>query len=543
MENNNQNNKEKKELLERVRQSRDAIEIDLVEIFYVLLSYWKLILIILIVGVVLGGAYQKVCVGHSYKADASIFIANTDSVITISDMQLSSELSVDYQKILTSRVTLKRVIDDINLNMNYRQLSQLVGVTSEESSHVLTISATTSDPKLSQNIANSLMNVGIDRIQKVVNGSEATIVDGATRDAVIEVTPSIFKYAGIGGLLALCLSCLIIIIAYLSDNTIKTEEDIQEWFEFPVLAGIPYYGKGKNMVLDKLNYYEKESFNTLCGNISLSGFDTRVIAVTSASPDEGKSSLAFKLAETLTDYKKNVIYVDCDMRNSTFCSLYGIDKKTTKGLSEYLSGSVTVNDVLIRDEKNNKLFIVCAGKNPPTPGALLSGERFKSFVEALKGSFDYVILDTPPVNAVIDGIFISNVSDGTVMVVESGVTERASAERALNELIMSEANVLGIIINKIGQKKVRYGYGGYGYGYGKYGKYGRKYGYGYGKKYGYGYGRKYGYGYGYGKSYGYGYGYGSVDTDNNEKPEIDKKAARKAEKKAAKDEKKKKDKS
>ena len=536
MENNNQNNKEKKELLERVGQSRDAIEIDLVEIFYVLLSYWKLILIILIVGAVLGGAYQKVCVGHSYKADASIFIANTDSVITISDMQLSSELSVDYQKILTSRVTLKRVIDDINLNMNYRQLSQLVAVTSEESSHVLKISATTSDPKLSQNIANSLMNVGIDRIQKVVNGSEATIVDGATRDAVIEVTPSIFKYAGIGGLLALCLSCLIIIIAYMSDNTIKTEEDIQEWFELPVLASIPYYGKGKNMVLDKLNYYEKESFNTLCGNISLSGFDTRVIAVTSASPDEGKSSLAYKLAETLTDYKKNVIYVDCDMRNSTFCSLYGIDKKTTKGLSEYLNGSAKIGDVLIQDEDNGKLFMVCAGKNPPTPSALLSGERFAAFVETLRDNFDYVILDTPPVNAVIDGIFISNVSDGTVVVVESGVTERPSVERALNELIMSEANVLGIIINKIGQKKVRYGYGGYGYGYGKYGKYGSKYGYGYGKKYGYGYG--------YGKSYGYGYGYGygSVDTDNNEKPKIDKKAVRKAEKKAAKDAKKKKDK-
>ena len=488
MENNNQNNVETKPIPEIAKQSAEEIEIDLLEVLRVLLSYWKIIVLVVIIGALLGGVYQKVFIGHSYKADASIFIANTDSVITISDMQLSSELSVDYQKILRSRATLKRVIDDINLDMNYIQLRKVISVTAEESSHVLTIAATTSDPKLSQNIANSLMNVGIDRIQKVVTGSEATIVDEATSDAVEEVTPSIIKYAGIGGLLAAFLCCLIIFIKYMSDNTIKSDDDVMEWLGYPVLAGVPYYGKEKNLVTDSLNYYEKESFNTLCGNISLSGFDTKVISITSAAPNEGKSSLSYKLAETLTEYGKDVVYVDCDMRNSSFCRHYGIDKKKIKGLSEYLSGNVTVDDILINNENNSKLFIICSGKNPPMPSALLSGERFAELVKALRENFDYVILDTPPINAVIDSIFISNASDGTIMVVESGVTERPAAERAMAELTMSSANILGVIVNKIGMKN----HYGYGYGYGKYGKYG------YGKS-------KYGYGYG---GYGYGYGYG-----------------------------------
>lgn len=229
-------------------------------------------------------------------------------------------------------------------------------------------------------------------------------------------------------------------------------------------------------VLSKVPFAVNEAINVLRGNVQLSGNNIRAVAVTSSLAHEGKSSMAFRLAKSMASLEKRVLYLDGDIRNSTTQIRYEImgDKI---GLSEYLCGEASKEKIIYHTD-DQWLDMIFTGAKAPNPSALVSGPLFQELMQFLKSIYDYVIVDTPPLNVVIDGLLIAKQCDGTVLVVESGITERAQAEKARRQMEYAGINILGAVVNKVRMNERRYGYG-YGYGYGNYG-YG--YGYGYGEK-------------------------------------------------------------
>lgn len=228
---------------ETIIQQEDTI--DLVELFWVLVNHWKIILLTMLITAMLAGVYYLVGVKPSYQADASIFITNNESVITVSDLQLSSELTEDYAKIIKSRNVLKQVIKELDLDLDYRELSKLVSVTNPDNSHIITITVTCGDVELCRDIANSLMNIGLDRIYQVVGSSEPTVIDYSEAEAVDEITPALTKYLAIGLLLGLITACGLICVRYMTDTTLKTEDDLKRYLDIPVLSVVPYYEEKK----------------------------------------------------------------------------------------------------------------------------------------------------------------------------------------------------------------------------------------------------------------------------------------------------------
>ena len=168
------------------------------------------------------------------------------------------------------------------------------------------------------------------------------------------------------------------------------------------------------------------------------------------------------------------LYIDCDIRNSHTLTRYQIDGQGM-GLSEFLCGNAAMVDIIYHTENKN-LDMILTGPVAPNPSELLSGVYFSKLLSILRSHYDYIILDTPPVNVVVDGVMVAKQCDGTILVVESGVTDRAQALHAKRQLDFAGVKLLGCVLNKVGSDKSGYGYG---YGYGKYG-----YGYGYGKEYG-----------------------------------------------------------
>ena len=243
--------KETKETQKKAAPSSQAAAmrndtIDLVELAYVLLRRWKMLVLFTVVGALLAGAYHQFLVKPTYQADASIFITNTDSVITISDMQLSSALTEDYSKILTSRSVLKEVIEDQDLDMTYRQLSSQYGTTDSTGSRRYFAMSSSDFSVVSRNIANSLMNVGIHRIYQVIGTGEPNVIDYSESDSVVETTPGLKKYLMLGGMLGLVLACALITVRFLLDTTLKSEDDIAKYLRLPVLSVVPYYEEGKD---------------------------------------------------------------------------------------------------------------------------------------------------------------------------------------------------------------------------------------------------------------------------------------------------------
>ncbi|MDO5423993.1 MAG: Wzz/FepE/Etk N-terminal domain-containing protein [Eubacteriales bacterium] len=219
----------------------DEIEIDLREVFYLLLGNWKTIFLAMLIGAVITGSFHVFFMPASYQADAEIYITNKDSLVTLSDLQLSAALTDDYAKIIKSRTVLKRVIQELELDLTYKELQELVEVTNPDSTHIIDIKVTCGDLELSRNIANALLNISVQQIYQIIGSSEPTVIDYSEAEAVENVTPSFTMFLLIGAFAGALIVCAVLIIRMLLNTTIKSEEEMERYLNLPVLSAIPYY--------------------------------------------------------------------------------------------------------------------------------------------------------------------------------------------------------------------------------------------------------------------------------------------------------------
>lgn len=218
------------------------------------------------------------------------------------------------------------------------------------------------------------------------------------------------------------------------------------------------------------DFHTKEAINILRGNLQMAGSEVKVVAFTSSGEHEGKSSVSFRLAASLAGLEKKVLFLDCDVRNSQLKKKLNITERTF-GLSDYLCGYLTAEE-LPYPTNNPNLDIIFSGAVPPNPSELLSRGRFRELVEKMRCSYDYIIVDTPPGNVVVDASLVARYCDTTVLVVEYGQTPKVEAARVKERLESYGIKILGVVINKVPKEGDRYGRYGYGYGYGE--KYSRK---------------------------------------------------------------------
>ena len=232
----------------------------------------------------------------------------------------------------------------------------------------------------------------------------------------------------------------------------------------------------------------KESYKTVRTNIlfSLVPSNKKTVVITSAIPGEGKSTTAGNLAITMAETGAKVMLVDGDLRKPVQHKFFQVEN--TKGLSNLLVGFDSVSDSVKRNVVPN-LDLVTAGALPPNPSELLGSKNMSIFIQKMEEYYDYIIIDTPPVNIVTDAVALANQTAGIVLVARSGYAPRESIQLAAQTIEQAGCKILGIVLSDVSPENNKQYYRS------KYYKYGGKYSY----KYGYG---KSGYGYGYGYSYG-----------------------------------------
>lgn len=196
---------------------------------------------------------------------------------------------------------------------------------------------------------------------------------------------------------------------------------------------------------------------------------------------EGKSLTALNLAISLAQTEAKVLIMDCDLRRPKLNRLLGAS--TNIGVSNLLMDPKKLNGILLKHEQLG-ISVILSGDIPPNPSELLASAKMQALITALRSKYDYIIIDTPPVEMVIDAVVLAPLSDGVLFVVKADQSERGAVIHAMGQLSYAKAKVLGFVFNGMNAES------GSGYGKYRYRKYGR---YGYGR---YGYGRD-GYGYGY----------------------------------------------
>lgn len=218
--------------------------------------------------------------------------------------------------------------------------------------------------------------------------------------------------------------------------------------------------------LRKLDYRSNEAYKNLRTNIQLCGSDIKVIMVTSATPNEGKSSVSFNLAVSLAEAGKKVIFIDADLRKSVLVGRYKINK-SVKGLTHFLSGQANFDEVMYATNVEN-LFTVFSGPVPPNPAELLGNKTFKLLVKTLRETYDYVIIDTPPLGNVIDSAIVAQECDGAAFVIAANGVSHKFIQKSIDQLEKTNCKILGAVLNKVDMSENGYYGKYYGNYYGKY---------------------------------------------------------------------------
>jgi len=278
-------------------------------------------------------------------------------------------------------------------------------------------------------------------------------------------TPNVRRNLLLGSLAGLLLAIgLVLAIDYL-DDTVKTPEDITRRLKLPFLGLVPAVKGNNHPLLSQAVPHEfGEAFRALRTSLVFSSGceGTRVIAITSAQPLEGKTTTACNIAIALAYGGSRVLLIDADMRRPSVSRT--LDIENTIGLSHLLTGQATARQA-IRPSGVKNMWVMTAGVTPPNPSELLASDRMKTLIASVqKGPFDWVLIDTPPVLAVTDSVIIAPWVAGVVFVIGSEMTQRRLSERAIETLMTSRPHVLGAVLNRVDIERNKYYYSRY-YGY------------------------------------------------------------------------------
>lgn len=220
--------------------------------------------------------------------------------------------------------------------------------------------------------------------------------------------------------------------------------------------------------LPELDYHGEEAYKTLRSNLQFAGENVRTVAITSCILGDGKSSVSLRLALSLTEIGKKVLFVDADLRRSVLAGRHHITAKKNKGLTHYLSGQCSLAETLCETNVEGLDFIL-TGPMPPNPSELLSGGLFSELLENCKERYDYVIIDTPPLGSVIDAAIVARSCDGVAVVVSADTVSYKFVQKIKSQLENAGGKVLGIILNKVRLQNRGYYNRYYGKYYGEYG--------------------------------------------------------------------------
>ena len=213
----------------------------------------------------------------------------------------------------------------------------------------------------------------------------------------------------------------------------------------------------------KKDYFYEEAIKTLRTNIQFTGKNVKIIMFTSCLPNEGKSDVAFQLAQEVGNMGKKVMLIDADIRRSVYVNRYKIKEKVN-GLSQYLSGQLA-KEFLIYQTNFLNVDMIFSGPMAPNPSELLEEASFSDLLKELRNTYDYIILDTPPLGSVTDAAIVAKECDGAVLVIESERVSYKLAQKVQEQLEKTGCKILGAVLNKVNIENDKY-YQKYDYYYG-----------------------------------------------------------------------------
>jgi capsular exopolysaccharide synthesis family protein len=451
------------------------------KIFWIIKSKLKYMILIGLIFGALAGGFTYLTRVDTYAAQISLYVYSkpdyvNDNGINLSSSDLSeaSSLLNSYMQILKSRSFLTSIIEEAELDPreytpNY--LARNIQANAVGGTAVFKVTVYDENPYNAMIIANTIGKLAPEKIISIVKSGGIEILD----EAILPTSPyqrtsvTLMSLVGVfaGGVMA----ALFFLIRGLLDTRYRRIYEIENMFNIPILGMVPLIDKknedGKPDVLlgPDSEFVLKEAYNDIRTNLLFLGqADCPVFAVTGADYSEGKTTNSINVAVSFSMMGKKTLLIDADLRNGNIADEFKITEK--KGLSDYLA---KLSDLKISKNVVENLDVITTGTIPPNPTDLLLSARWKEMIEKFKGEYDVIIIDTPSIGVVADGVEINTVADAFIIVIREFVTRFEREELIVRRLEAVDANICGFIYNGISVKSEDFNHKEYVNG-GEYGK-------------------------------------------------------------------------
>ena len=486
----------------------DETEIDLGKLFKALIRRLPIILLVTLCFSAIGFSYGKYYLPLEYTSSTYMYVKNGDTseektAINQQDLMASKSLVETYIVILKNNTVVKQVgmnlvskfgVSEIskcftvkNGIISTSELKDAISMSADGDTEVLKISAQTKDPHVSAEICDIYAEVAPTFLIRIIGAGSVEVIG----DAEVPQSPSapnVKKITMMAAAAGFILSAGIVALIYVLDRTIKGEDDIQS-FSISYLGEVPEIAKtrtGKKKPRKKKNspsalrnmllcakdipFPCSEAYRSIRTNLmfALAPQAHKIVAVTSPNAADGKSLTAANIAMALAMMNKKVLFIDADLRKPVQHQRLKLENKV--GLSEVL-GHMTTWQAARHIAPLPNMDVLTAGTCPPNPSELLASSAMKELLQEAEQQYDYIIIDTTPINVVSDALGLSDCIGGFLMVARYYVTTTKELEISLQAISVTDATVLGLVLTEVdfkqgGYYKKYYKKGYYYYSYG-----------------------------------------------------------------------------
>ncbi|MFJ6078598.1 polysaccharide biosynthesis tyrosine autokinase [Pseudarthrobacter sp. NPDC092419] len=444
---------------------------DLRDYLRILRRNWTIIVAFALAGLLLGGAVSLFS-KPTYTAETQLFVAIQGSG-TVQELQQGNTFTQarvqSYVKTVVSPVVLQPVIDTLGLTLTAEELAGKVKARTDVNTVLISIAVEDNSPVQASAIAaavgDSLIKA-VDMLEKPKAGGTSPVSLSVIKPAVAPLYPSAPNTRLdliLGMLTGTLLGVGFALLRTTLDARIRNEDDLRQVTESPLLGAISYDqdAEGRPLVTQHAPQSPRaEAFRQLRTNLQFANVTgtANTVLITSSLPGEGKSTTATNLAIALAQAGRTVCLVDADLRRPMVDEYLGLERNA--GLTTALVGAANVND-LLQPWGDDELYVLASGQIPPNPSELLGSSEMQHLIERLGEAFDTVIIDAPPLLPVTDAAVLSQHVGGVVLVVGVQKIKRHDLEKSLSNLRLVEANLLGVVLNRVPAK----GADAYNYGY------------------------------------------------------------------------------
>ncbi len=432
---------------------------DLQDLLSVIRRRWRNVLFVTLVGLATATA-ATLLMTPQYTASARLFFG-VPGGDTVTDLAQGSTFTAkqmsSYAEVATSPLVLDRVIEDVGLATTAADLGERVTAVAPPDTVILEISVTDLDAATAAAIGNAIAS----RVASVTADLTPARADGsdAVRATVLAPamvpdgpsSPSLVRNLALGLLGGLVLGVGLALLRQKLDTKIRGEQDVKTVTERAILGVVPFDSEAPShpvVLHDDPLGARSEAVRRLRTNLQFVDVATERggLLVTSSVPGEGKSTTAMNLAVSMADAGKRVLLVDADLRRPSVAEYLGLEGSV--GLTTVLIGRAEVADV-VQSWQSTTLDILPSGQIPPNPSELLGSPAMESLLAQLTSTYDAVVVDSPPLLPVTDAAVLSKLVGSVLIVVGADRIHKPQLRESLQTLETVDANVLGLVLNKI----------------------------------------------------------------------------------------------